>query len=167
MLKQCLPLSALGIVGLIAVSAVAQNPGDPANVGNVSNIANIPNIKANQKCASCDCAPSCGREPYEVASPEWYENGHFDPAKRTEKLSRQLKLTADQQSQMLDTLESTKSQFEAVRSDRSLSRKVRNCKLALIRQASNDRIRAFLDKQQNAELRQMRSYVYNFNPYQP
>jgi predicted GIY-YIG superfamily endonuclease len=67
--------------------------------------------------------------------PEWYQNGHFDPAKRTKELSKQLKLTADQQSQMLDTLESTKSQLEAVRSDRSLSRKARNCKLALIRQA--------------------------------
>jgi len=162
--KQWPLLPALGFVGLIAVSAVGQNPGDPANVANVANMASF---TANQKCASCNCPPSCAREPYAVASPEWYDNGQFDPARRTEKLSRQLKLTADQQSQMLDTLESTKSQFKAVRSDRSLSRKVRNCKLALIRQASNDRIRALLDKQQNAQLRQIRSYVYNFDPYRP
>jgi hypothetical protein len=77
-----------------------------------------------------------------------------DPAKRTERLSMQLKLTANQQSQMLDTLESAKSQLEAVRSDRSLSlsRRVRKCKLALTGQASNDQIRAFLDNKQNAKL---------------
>jgi hypothetical protein len=164
MLRERLLASTLGFVGLVAVSVVAQNPGDPANIANVADIANV---AGNPKCEACERAPSSVREPYSVASPEWYKNGHFDPEKRTKKLSRQLKLTADQQSQMLDTLESTKSQFEAVRSDRSLSRKVRNCRLALIRQASNDRIRAFLDKQQNAELRQIRSYVYNFNPYQP
>ena len=89
--------------------------------------------------------------------PEWYQNGHFDPAKRTKELSKQLKLTADQQSQMLDTLESTKSQLEAVRSDRSLSRKVRNCKLALIRQASNDQINAFLEKKQNTTFFRIRA----------
>lgn len=148
-LKERLIVTILGFVGLIAVSAVAQN------------------VRGNQKCPLCNCVPSSARPRCAVSSPAWYENGHFDPAKRTQKLSRQLKLTADQQSQMLDTLESTKSQLEAVRSDRSLSRKVRNCKLALIRQASNDRIRALLDKQQNAQLRQIRSYVYNFDPYRP
>jgi hypothetical protein len=95
--KQWPLLPALGFVGLIAVSAVGQNPGDPANVANVANMASF---TANQKCASCNCPPSCAREPYAVASPEWYDNGQFDPARRTEKLSRQLKLTADQQSQI-------------------------------------------------------------------
>jgi hypothetical protein len=153
MLRERLLASTLGFVGLVAVSVVAQNPGDPANIAN---------IEGNQKCELCERAPSSLREPYAVASPEWYKNGHFDPAKRTQKLSRQLKLTADQQSQMLDTLESTKSQLEAVWSDRSLSRKVRNRKLALIRQASNDQIRAFLEKEQNAKLVRIRnSYAYH------
>lgn len=152
--KQCLRLSALGLVGLIAVSAAAQNPGDPANIANV---ANIPNIVDNQKrrplCRECTNLRACTMP---VSSPEWYRNGHFDSAKRAEQLTKRLKLTADQQSQMLDTLESTKSQLEAVRSDRSLSRKVRNCKLALIRQASDDQIRAFLEEKQYAKLERMR-----------
>ncbi|MFZ0772008.1 MAG: hypothetical protein WCA49_23540 [Candidatus Sulfotelmatobacter sp.] len=155
MLKQCLLLSALGLIGLIAVSAVAQNPGDPANV------ANIPNIMDNQKCVPsvplCRVCTNLRACTMPVASPEWYQNGHFDPGKRTEQLSKRLKLTAGQQSQMLDTLESTKSQLEAVRSDRSLSRKVRNCKLALIRRASNDQISAFLEKKQNATLVRIRN----------
>ena len=134
MLKEHLIVTTLGFVGLMAVSAVAQN------------------VTGSQKCALCECVRSSARAPCAISSPEWYENGHFDPAKPTEKLSKQLKLRADQQSQMLDSLESAKSQLETVRSDRSLSRRVRKCKLARIRQASNDQIRAFLDNKKNAKL---------------
>jgi hypothetical protein len=148
MLKQCLLLSALG---LIAVSALAQNPGDPAN------IANVPNIMDSQNCPR---VPTSARGSCTKFSPEWYQYG-FDPAKRTKELSKQLKLTADQQSQMLDTLESTKSQLEAVRSDRSLSRSARDYKLALIRRTSNCQINAFLDKKQNAKFVRIQSYAYN------
>jgi predicted GIY-YIG superfamily endonuclease len=158
MLKQCLLLSALGFVGLIAVSALAQNIMDPANA-KFFNDAGV--RERNQKCPCADHAPVCGCVRTSASSPEWYQNGHFDPAKRTKQLSKQLKLTANQQSQMLDTLESAKSQLEAMRSDRSLSRKVRNCKLALIRQASNDQISAFLETKQNAKLARIRSYKYN------
>jgi hypothetical protein len=131
----------LGSRRLIAVSPRAQN------------------IMGKQKCALCDCLPVPARAPCAVASPEWYENGHFDPAKRTKELSKQLKLTADRQSQMLHTLESAKLQFESVRSDRSLSRKVCKCSLGLIRQASNDQMSAFLDKKQNTEFARMRSFA--------
>jgi len=162
MLKQCLLLSALVLVGLIAVSALAQNSDNPGDPANVANVANIPTITDNQKrrplCRECTNLRACTMP---ASSPEWYQNGRFDPAKRTKELSKQLKLTSYQQSQMLDTLESTKSQLEAVRSDRSLSRKVRNCKLAVIRQASNDQISAFLEKKQNATLARIRSYKYN------
>jgi hypothetical protein len=156
MLKQCLLLSTLGLIGLIAVSAVAQNPGDPADIANSANI--MDNQKRRPLCRVCTNLRTCTMP---VASPAWYQNGNFDPAKRTKELSKQLKLTADQQSQMLDTLESTKSQLEVERSNRSLSRKVRNCKLALIRQASDNQIRAFLEKKQNAKLARIRSYPYN------
>jgi len=160
-LRQCPIVPTLVFVGLIAVSAVAQNPSDPANIANTANTANI---MRNQKCP-CEMdnqkCPLCSKwwkwSPNQVSSAAWYQNGHFDPAKRTEELSKRLKLTAVQQSQMLDTLESTKSQLEAVRSDRSLSRKVRNCKLALIRQASNDQISAFLEKKQDATLVRIRA----------
>ena len=172
MLRQCPIVPTLVFVGLIAVSAVAQNPSDPANIANTANTANImrnqkcPCEMDNQKCPLCECVSTSARgpcskwwkwSPNQVSSAAWYQNGHFDPAKRTEELSKRLKLTADQQSQMLDTLESTKSQLEAVRSDRSLSRKVRNCKLALIRQASNDQISAFLEKKQDATLVRIRA----------
>jgi hypothetical protein len=160
MLKQCLLLSALGFVGLLAVFAVAQNPGDPANIANNSNIIHFHNLPLCQECTNLHACTM------PESSSAWYQNGNFDPAKRTEQLSKRLKLTADQQSQMLDTLESTKSQLEAVRSDRSVSRKVRNCKLALTRQASKDQIRAFLEEKQYAKLeRILRGYVYEVDPF--
>ncbi|MFZ0300224.1 MAG: hypothetical protein WAM13_17875 [Candidatus Sulfotelmatobacter sp.] len=162
MLKQCLLLSTLGFIGLLAALAVGQNPGDPANIANTENIIN--NQKRRPLCQECTNLRAC---TIPVSSSAWYQNGHFDPAKRTKELSKQLKLTAHQQSQMLDTLESTKSQLEAVQSDRSLSRKVRNCKLAVIRQASNDQISAFLEKKQNAELARIRSYKYNVDRSPP
>ena len=163
MIRQCrivpaLVFVALVFIGLIAVSAVAQSPGDPANIANTMNTVDF----HNQKCPCVDHTQPCGCARTSGSSPEWYQNGHFDPAKRAKELSKQLKLTPDQQSQMLDTLESTKSQLEAVRSDRSLSRKVRNRKLALIRQASNAQICAFLEKEQNAKLVRIRnSYAYH------
>jgi hypothetical protein len=164
MLRERLVASTLAFLGFIAVSVVAQNPGDPANIANV---ANIPNIVDNQKCRplcrECTNLRACTMP---ASSPEWYQDGHFDPAKRTEELSKRLKMTADQQSQMLDALESTKSQLEAVRSDRSLSRKVRNCKLALIRQASKDQIRAFLEQKQYAKLERIwKGYTPYVDPF--
>jgi|SRR5580692_4799688 hypothetical protein len=153
MLKRCLLLSALG---LIAVSAGAQNVMDPAGAKffDENAVVRDGNQKCVPLCRECSDLRACNMP---AASAAWYQNGHFDPAKRAEELSKRLKLTAGQQSQMLDTLESTKSQLEAVRSDRSLSRKVRNCRLALIRQASNDQMGAFLEKKQNATLVRIRN----------
>jgi hypothetical protein len=130
-LKQCLLAPTLG---LVAFSAVAQN------------------VVGNPKCVPCECVPSSARVPCARSSPEWYRNGHFDAAKQTKELTKQLKLTSDQQSQTLDALKSAKSQLEAVRSDNSLSNRDRKCKMALTREASDDQIRAFLDKKQRKKL---------------
>src|SRR5580692_5885955 len=46
---------------------------------------------------------------------------HLDPAKRTEMLTKQLKLTSDQQPKVLEILKSEQSQMESVRSDSSAS----------------------------------------------
>jgi hypothetical protein len=132
-LRKCLLALTLGFVGLVALSAVAQN------------------VPRNQSCVSCECSSSAG-SPCPVAFTVWYGNGYFNPVKQEKKLSKLLKLTADQQSPVLDALKSAQSQLEALRSAPSLSRRVRKCKLALVRQASNDQIRAFLDKKQNARL---------------
>jgi hypothetical protein len=159
-LRQCLIVPTLVFVPLLAISAVAQSPDDPANVANTHSIFHN---QSRPLCRECTDLRACTMP---VSSPEWYQNGHFDPAKRAKELSKRLKLTADQQSQMLDTLQSTKSQLEAARADRSLSRKVRNCKLALIRQTSEDQIRALLEEKQYAKLgRIRRAYTPYVDPF--
>jgi hypothetical protein len=133
MLRGFLLTSTLGFVGLAALSAVAQN------------------VAGNQNCVPCECSNSAGsRCP--VTFTIWYGNGHFDPAKQEKKLSKLLKLTADQQSQVLNVLTSAKSQLDALQSDPSLSRRERTCELGRVRHASNDQIRSLLDKKQNAKL---------------
>lgn len=77
-----------------------------------------------------------------------YGHRHFDPQKHTEMLTKQLKLTSDQQPKVLDILKSQQSQMEALRSDTSLSQDDRRAKMMDIHKASNDQIRALLDPNQ-------------------
>ena len=53
------------------------------------------------------------------APPDHGRGGHFDPARRTEMLTKQLKLSSDQQAKVLDILKSQQSQMESLRSDSS------------------------------------------------
>lgn len=66
-----------------------------------------------------------GNGPQSAQAGEQSENGwgrgDLDPAKRTEMLTQQLKLTSDQQPKMLAILKSEQSQMQKLRSDRSLS----------------------------------------------
>ena len=71
--------------------------------------------------------------------------GHFDPAKRTEMLTRRLNLTSDQQAKVLDIFKSEQSQMEALHSDSSLSQEDRRAKMMDIRKASDAQIRGLLD----------------------
>jgi hypothetical protein len=143
-LKQCLLASTLG---LVAFSAVAQNAA------------------GNQKCAPCECVPNAARVPCAQGHAWWYRNGHFDAAKQAKELIKPLKLTADQQSQVLDGLKSAKSQLETARSDNSLSKRDRKCKMALIREASDDEIRVFLDNKQRKKLdRIQNAHPCDFGP---
>lgn len=82
---------------------------------------------------------------------------HFDPEKRTEMLSKQLKLTSDQQPKVLEVLKSQQSQMEALHSDSSLSQDDRRSKMMDIRKTSNDQIRALLDPDQQKKWDKMES----------
>jgi len=82
------------------------------------------------------------------APPEHGRGGHFDSEKRTEMLTKQLKLTADQQPKVLDILKSTQSQIQSLRSDSSVSQDDRRSKMMEIHKTSDDQIRALLDPNQ-------------------
>ena len=83
--------------------------------------------------------------------------GHFDPAKRTEMLTKRLKLTADQQPKVLDILKSAQSQMQSLRSDSSVSQEDRRSKMMDIHKTSDDQIRALLDANQQKKWDAMQS----------
>ena len=86
-------------------------------------------------------------------------HGHarFDPEQRTQMLTKQLKLTSDQQSKVLDILKSSQSQMESLRSDTSSSQDDRRSKMMEIHKSSNDQIRGLLDANQQKKWDAMQS----------
>jgi len=130
MLKHCLlALTLSALVAAASVSAFAQN--------NESN---------DQQSAPAGEQPEHGPG-----------RRHLDPAKRTEMLTKQLKLTSDQQSKVLQILKSKQSQMETLRSDSSASQEDRRSKMMEIRKASNDQIRALLDSKQQKKWDELQS----------
>jgi hypothetical protein len=69
-------------------------------------------------------SPPAGEE-----SEHGYGHRRWDPAQRAEMICKQLKLTSDQQSKLLDILKSEQSQMEKLRSDSSLSQDDRRSKM--------------------------------------
>jgi len=91
------------------------------------------------------------------APPEHGHGRHFDPAQRTERLTKELKLTSDQQPKVLDILKSEQSKMQDLRSDSSLSEDDRRSKMMEIRKTSDDQIRALLDANQQKKFDAMQS----------
>jgi periplasmic protein CpxP/Spy len=120
MLKHCLlALLLTGLVYTVTPSAVAQDSGS-----------------SDQQSAPAGAPPEHGGR------------GRFDPASRTQMLTKQLNLTSDQQPKVLDILKSEQSQMESLRSDSSTPQADRHAKMMEIHKASNDQIRALLDSNQ-------------------
>jgi Spy/CpxP family protein refolding chaperone len=76
------------------------------------------------------------------------EHGHFDPAKRADRLATQLQLSSDQKAKLEDILKSEQSQMQNLRADSSLSRQDRHSKMMDIHKTSDDQIRALLNADQ-------------------
>jgi periplasmic protein CpxP/Spy len=100
-------------------------------------------------------APDAQQTP-PAGAPE-HGRGRFDPAQRTEMLTKRLNLTSDQQAKVLDILKSEQSQMEKLHSDSSLSQEDRRAKMMDIHKASNDQIRGLLDSDQQAKWDKMQS----------
>jgi len=96
------------------------------------------------------------------SAPPPHENGgrHHampDPAQRTKELTKQLKLTSDQQSKVQDILQSEHTQMEALHQDSSLSQQDRRAKMMDIRKNSNSQVRALLDSTQQKKWDEMQA----------
>jgi periplasmic protein CpxP/Spy len=84
----------------------------------------------------------------EGAPPDHGRGGRMDPAMRTEKLTKQLNLTSDQQTKVLDILKSAQSKMQDLRSDSSVPQEDRRSKMMEIHKASDNQIRTLLDANQ-------------------
>jgi periplasmic protein CpxP/Spy len=131
MMKRCLfVLTLAGLVYAVSSSAFAQDNGSNAQ----------------------QSAPS-------TAQPEHGAGGryHMDPEKRAEALGKKLKLSADQQSKVLDIFKSEQSQMESLRSDSSVAQSDRRSKMMEIHKSTNEQIRALLDPDQQKKWDEMQS----------
>jgi periplasmic protein CpxP/Spy len=128
MFKHCLIVLTLAGLAFTVTSAVAQDNG-----------SNQPPAQSNEQ------------------SEHGYGHRHMDPQKRTEMLTKHLKLTSDQQPKVLDILKSEQSQMQSLRSDSSMSQDDRRSKMMEIRKSSDDQIRALLDPDQQKKFDEMES----------
>ena len=95
-------------------------------------------------------------------SPPSHENGRGhhgppDPAQRTQELTKQLKLTSDQQSKVQEIFQSEHSQMESLRQDTSNSQQDRHAKMMEIHKTSDSQIRALLDSNQQKKWDEMQA----------
>jgi periplasmic protein CpxP/Spy len=81
----------------------------------------------------------------------------MDPAALTQILTKPLNLTSEQQTKVLDILESEQSEIETLRSDCSLTNQDRRSKMMEIRKTANDQIRALLTPEQQKQFDEMES----------
>jgi periplasmic protein CpxP/Spy len=138
MLKRCLlTLTLAGLVCTVSNLAVAQDNG------------------------------SADQPPAQAGQPPEHGHRHFDPEKRTEMLTKDLKLTSDQQPKVLEVLKSEQSQMESLRSDSSTPQQDRRSKMMDIHKASNDQIRALLDPNQQKKFDAMQTRREQWQGHRP
>ena len=75
-------------------------------------------------------------------------HGGMDATKRTQELTKQLKLTADQQSKVQGILQEEQTSMQNLRQDSSLSQQDRRAKMMDIRNTADTQIRALLNEDQ-------------------
>jgi periplasmic protein CpxP/Spy len=86
-----------------------------------------------------------------------WRHGPPDPAQRTQELTKQLKLTSDQQTKVQEIFQSERSQMESLRQDNSLSQQDRRAKMMDIHKTSDTQVRALLDATQQKKWDEMQA----------
>jgi len=75
-------------------------------------------------------------------------HAHQDPAQRTQKLTKKLNLTSDQQTKVQEIFQSAHSQMENLRQDSSLSQQGRHAKMTDVHKNADSQVRALLNSDQ-------------------
>jgi periplasmic protein CpxP/Spy len=90
--------------------------------------------------------------------------GMMDPDRQLEHLTRQLNLTADQQSQIKPILVDRQQKMQALWQNQSLSREDRRTQMQAIHQDSESRITAVLNDQQKQKYQAMQEHMREHGP---
>jgi len=111
--------------------------------------------------ATMSVAQSNDQAPSEQQSMPAKGNGHmhgdFDPAQRTQHLSKKLNLTADQQTKVQGLFESEQSQMQNLHQDSSMSQQDRRSKMMEIHKTTDTQVRALLDSTQQKKWDEMQA----------
>jgi len=86
-----------------------------------------------------------------------WRHGPPDPARRTQELTKQLKLTSDQQTKVQDIFQSERSQMESLRQNTSLSEQDRHSKMMEMHKSTDAQVRALLDSTQQKKWDEMQA----------
>jgi periplasmic protein CpxP/Spy len=92
--------------------------------------------------------PSSSNDQQATPAKGGWHHGAPDPAERTRHLTKQLNLTADQQTKVQGILQSEQSQMETLHQDSTISQQDRHSKMMDIRKNTDTQIRAALDPTQ-------------------
>jgi Spy/CpxP family protein refolding chaperone len=106
--------------------------------------------------AAAQDSPS-NNQPSASSREEGHRHHGPDPAQRTQELTKQLKLTSDQQAKVKDALQSEHSQMESLHQDSSLSQDDRHAKMMDIRKSADAQIRELLDSTQQKKWDEMQA----------
>lgn len=82
-----------------------------------------------------------------------------DPNQQVKRLTKELKLTSDQQSQILPILTDRASKVDAIRADTSLTQDDRRSKMKSLREESETKIKAILTDEQKQKYDQMQQHM--------
>ncbi len=94
-------------------------------------------------------------------------HGPPDPAQRTAELTKQLKLTSDQQTKVQDALQSERPRMESLHQDSSVSQQDRHAKMMEIRKNTDAQIRALLDSSQQKKWDEMQAKREQWMQHRP
>ncbi len=100
---------------------------------------------------------SSNNQPSAPAQEHGQWHGHQDPTQRTAELTKQLKLTSDQQTKVQAALQSQQSQMESLRQDSSLSQQDRRAKMMEIHKSTDGQVRGLLDADQQKKWDEMQA----------
>jgi Spy/CpxP family protein refolding chaperone len=81
----------------------------------------------------------------------------MDPALRTQMLTKQLKLTSDQQTKVQEIFQTEQSQMNGLREDTTLSKDEMHTKMMDMHKSSDAQVRAILDPAQQKKFDEMQT----------